>query len=253
MCWPFVPLGEIAKSVDYGLTASASDRPVGPKFLRITDIQDDAVDWDSVPYCIADIGQIVRSRLADGDVVFARTGATTGKSFLVRNPPTDAVFASYLIRVRPNERLDPIFLSHFFRSPNYWSQIEKAARGAAQPGVNASVLKELAIPLPTLREQHRIAEILEKADGILRKRQSVSAVAAQFMNSVFIDMFGDPIKNPHRFNQKTLSKCAQLISGGTPSKSNSSYWSGQTPMGFTEGRESRHYYRRSGPPFRSSF
>jgi len=229
MSWPIVPLGELTKSVDYGLTASAFDRPVGPKFLRITDIQDDVVDWDSVPYCIADSGQIVRSRLADGDIVFARTGATTGKSFLVRNPPYNAVFASYLIRVRPNEQLDPIFLSHFFRSPNYWNQIEKVSRGAAQPGVNASVLKELAIPLPTLPEQRRIAAILEKADAIQRRRQNVSTVASQFMSSVFIDMFGDPVKNPYRFDQKPLSKCAHLISGGTPSKTNTSYWTGQFP------------------------
>ena len=114
MSWPTVMLGEIAKSVDYGLTASATDRPVGPKFLRITDIQDDAVDWASVPYCVADSGQVSRNRLADGDIVFARTGATTGKSFLVRNPPNNAVFASYLIRVRASERLDSVFLSHFF-------------------------------------------------------------------------------------------------------------------------------------------
>lgn len=192
MSWPTVALGEIAKSVDYGLTASATDLPVGPKFLRITDIQDDAVNWDSVPYCIADTIQTSRNRLADGDIVFARTGATTGKSFLVRNPPNDAVFASYLIRVRPSERLDSVFLAHFFRSPNYWSQIEKAARGAAQPGVNASVLKELTIPLPALEEQRRIAAILDKADAICRKREQALTFADGFLRSVFLEMFGRP-------------------------------------------------------------
>ena len=229
MSWPTVMLGEIAKSVDYGLTASATDRPVGPKFLRITDIQDDSVDWDSVPHCIADPGQISRNRLAAGDIVFARTGGTTGKSFLVRNPPQPAVFASYLIRVRPSERLDSVFLAHFFRSPDYWSQIEKAARGAAQPGVNASVLKELTIPLPTLEEQRRIAAILDKADGIRRKRERAVTLADGFLKSVFKQMFGDPATNPQRLAQRPLARCARLTSGGTPSKANAEFWSGEFP------------------------
>jgi type I restriction enzyme S subunit len=197
--------------------------------LRITDIQNDAVDWSSVPYCLADPGQMARNRLADGDIVFARTGATTGKSFLVRNPPTDAVFASYLIRVRPDARLDPGFLSQFFRSPNYWGQIAKAARGAAQPGVNASVLKELAIPLPTLAEQCRIATILDRADTIRRQHEHAIALSCDFLGSVFLEMFGNPEVNPKRFPKRPLMACSRFTSGGTPSKANSDFWCGEFP------------------------
>jgi type I restriction enzyme S subunit len=213
--WPMIALGEIAKSVDYGLTASATDRPVGPKFLRITDIQDDAVDWRSVPNCIADAAQLSRNRLADGDIVFARTGATTGKSFLVRNPPTDAVFASYLIRVRPSDRLDAAFLAHFFRSPGYWNQIEKAARGAAQPGVNASILKELVVPLPTLEEQRRIAAILDKAYAIRRKREQALALADDFLKSVFLEAFGRPNRLNPTLKVLPLGELCDLFAGNS--------------------------------------
>ena len=82
------------------MTASASSQPVGPKFLRITDIQDGLVDWDAVPWCECDGRSAADARLKAGDIVFARTGATTGKSFLIRECPINAVFASYLIRVR---------------------------------------------------------------------------------------------------------------------------------------------------------
>jgi type I restriction enzyme S subunit len=159
--WTTAALGEIAASVDYGLTASATPVPGGPKFLRITDIQDDHVDWNSIPFCKATDQEEKENSLAPGDIVFARTGATTGKSFLVRNCPERAVFASYLIRVRPSDQIDAVYLSKFFQSENYWSQIRKSARGAAQQGVNSTVLKELNVPFPPLEEQRRIAAIID--------------------------------------------------------------------------------------------
>ncbi|MGN6507411.1 MAG: restriction endonuclease subunit S, partial [Tepidisphaeraceae bacterium] len=87
-------LGDISSTIDYGVTASAVNSPVGPKFLRITDIQDGAVDWDTVPWCDCSEREAASSQLQDGDIVFARTGATTGKSFLIRQAPSKSVFAS---------------------------------------------------------------------------------------------------------------------------------------------------------------
>ena len=149
--WRRIAVGDIAESVDYGVTASAKDTQVGPKFLRITDIQGGVVNWDTVPWCDCDSQAAVNSRLRSGDIVFARTGATTGKSYLIRNCPADAVFASYLIRVRLPESVDSGYVSHYFQTPDYWAQISKNARGAAQAGVNATSLKSLTLPLPPLR------------------------------------------------------------------------------------------------------
>jgi type I restriction enzyme S subunit len=75
-----VKLSEIADSIEYGVTASASEEPIGPKFLRITDIQNGSVDWSSVPFCQADGNKLKSSRLISGDIVFARTGATNSCS-----------------------------------------------------------------------------------------------------------------------------------------------------------------------------
>ena len=173
--WKTMPLGDFAESVDYGVTASATEQPVGPKFLRITDIQDGAVNWESVPWCECDMRSSSDARLKAGDIVFARTGATTGKSFLIRECPADAVFASYLIRVRVGDSADPRFVSHFFQTPIYWAQIMKSARGVAQPGVNATTLKALEIPLPPLAEQRRIAEVLDWAEALRDKRRAALA------------------------------------------------------------------------------
>ena len=98
--WGTVKLGEIA-NINYGYTEKASFSEIGPKFLRITDIQENEVNWDTVPYCIISEIDFQKYHLKSGDIVFARTGATTGKSYLLNNPPK-SVFASYLIKVHIN-------------------------------------------------------------------------------------------------------------------------------------------------------
>jgi len=204
--WRTVSLGDFADSVDYGVTASATQQPSGPKFLRITDIQNGEVNWSTVPWCECDARSAANSRLKLGDIVFARTGATTGKSFLIRECPDDAVFASYLIRVRVGDSVEPCYLSHFFNSPDYWAQITQSTRGVAQPGVNASTLKTLKIPLPSLPEQKRIAAILDKADSIRRKRHEAVRLTEELLRSVFLNMFGDPVTNPKGWEKSKLSE-----------------------------------------------
>jgi type I restriction enzyme S subunit len=150
--WVEKRLGDIS-GINYGYTQSACEKEIGPKFLRITDIRDDGVDWSTVPSCEIEPDEIPRFKLADEDIVFARTGATTGKSFLVTNPP-DAVFASYLIRVRMNtEEVLPQFVNLFFRTRSYWETIRTGVAGAAQGGFNATKLGGLLIPFPSSQEQ----------------------------------------------------------------------------------------------------
>jgi type I restriction enzyme S subunit len=190
--WEIKKLGEVSV-INYGYTESASSEPVGPRFLRITDIQNDQVNWDAVPYCKIEPTDLPKYRLATGDIVFARTGATTGKSFLVDEPP-DAVFASYLIRLRLLDKsLLPEFVSLFFQTSGDWKSIKAGSAGSAQGGFNASKLAALSIPLPPLPEQQRIVGILDEAfDGIAtakanpeQNRQNARALFESHLQSVF--------------------------------------------------------------------
>ena len=193
-----VKLADVSEAIDYGVTASASDMPIGPKFLRITDIRNGTVNWESVPYCDASAKKLSASELRAGDIVFARTG-TIGKSFLIRECPEGSVFASYLIRIRPGPKIDPHFLSYFFDSPSYWAQIASKAQGAVQPGVNSTKLKELKVPLPPLEDQKRIARILDQADALRRLRQTAITKLNALGQSIFYEMFGDLIANERGF------------------------------------------------------
>ncbi len=221
-----VRLAEIADRIDYGVTASAARESVGPKFLRITDIQDGTVDWSTVPFCTAPAKKLAAAALMDGDIVFARTGATTGKSFRVSEPPKGAVFASYLIRVRPSARIESRYLSHFFRTSDYWNQIASKSQGAAQEGVNATKLADLSIPLPPLDEQRRIATILDKADALRQKRKRAIALLETLTQSIFLEMFGHPLSWQ---SAEPLEAVARFLGGATPSKAVKSFWTGQIP------------------------
>ena len=93
--WKEFKLGDLCDSIDYGFTTSAKHEPVGPKFLRITDIVSGHINWDNVPYCDVNQTNLGKYLLHDEDIVVARTGASTGSSMFISNPPK-AVFASYL-------------------------------------------------------------------------------------------------------------------------------------------------------------
>jgi len=167
--WQIVELKSITDSIQYGYTESSSYEIVGPKFLRITDIQDNKVNWDEVPYCKIDNENKSKYLLKDGDLVFARTGATVGKSFLIKGDIPEAVFASYLIRVRVNKEINEKYLSYFFHSLNYWSQITKGQVGIGQPNVNGTKLGQLKISIAPIEEQKLIVSKIEELFSELDK------------------------------------------------------------------------------------
>ncbi len=159
--WIIATVDQLSKTIQYGYTESANFEPVGPKFLRITDIQDGKVDWQTVPFCKCPSDEYEKYHLEPGDIVFARTGATTGKSFLIQSTPK-AVFASYLIRLRLQDNVNRKYFFYFLDSPDYWSQIMTVRKGSAQPGVNATILAHLNVPLAPLPEQERIVAKIEE-------------------------------------------------------------------------------------------
>ena len=131
--WKIETLGKLSSAIQYGYTARAQTECAGPKMLRITDIQNDAVKWDEVPFCRISKEEIKKYLLASNDIVFARTGATVGKSYLIPEPVPDSVFASYLIRVRLTDEVLPKYVSYFFKSSNYWRQITESQAGIGHP------------------------------------------------------------------------------------------------------------------------
>ncbi len=159
--WIISKVLDLSENIHYGYTASASIEKKGPKFLRITDIQNGIVSWSEVPYCEIDEKLIKKYRLKKGDIVFARTGATVGKSYLISNGVPEAVFASYLIRIIIKKNILEKYVYYYFQTPEYWNQINQGKIGIGQPNVNARILGNIKIPLASIQEQEQIVEILD--------------------------------------------------------------------------------------------
>jgi len=187
--WAVKSVSELCEKPQYGYTASAATEQIGPHLLRITDIQDGSVNWETVPYCDCPKPQMYL--LQKDDILFARTGATTGKSFLVEECPT-AVFASYLIRIRVKKWLTPQYLYAFFQSPNYWEQISANTVGSAQPNCNATKLASVKVPIPSPEEQHHIVTHLDNFQEKIRRVKVLQAQITQELDC-FLPAFIDKI------------------------------------------------------------
>ena len=158
--WRWVRWGNLAYSIQYGYNAPAQESGK-IKMVRISDIQDNSVNWNSIPYCDISDEEIETYLLKENDILFARTGGTVGKSFLVSNVPEDAIYAGYLIRTRYNNQLIPRYLKLFMESQLYWVQLQNGKTQGCQPNCNGQTLSKMMIPLPPKEEQQRIVERLD--------------------------------------------------------------------------------------------
>ena len=173
--WEWTRLGCITDVIQYGLSNSAESTG-NYRLLRITDIQNGCVNWDTVPFTSTDEPE--KYLLHKDDIVFARTGATVGKSFLITDLPYASVYASYLIRIRLINGISANYIYHFFNSYCYWEQVTDKAVGVGQPNCNGTALRELFIPLPSQAEQIRIVPVadnlLKIVDTITSEQESLS-------------------------------------------------------------------------------
>ena len=159
--WCWMRLSEICSNIHYGYTASASSKGTH-KLLRITDIQNNKVSWNDVPFCSLSEKEAENYTLKKGNIVIARTGGTIGKSFLINNIQEQSVFASYLIRIVLLSHVYEKYISYYLNSPFYWEQLRSYSMGTGQPNVNSVSLGCLFIPLPPLSEQKRIVQKIEE-------------------------------------------------------------------------------------------
>jgi len=217
--WERVVLGSISRDISYGYTASSTDKPIGPRMLRITDIQNNAVNWDAVPYCKIVDDEIEKYILRPNDIVFARTGATVGKSFLIPSNVSNSVYASYLIRVRLADGIDPKYISYFFQSGDYWFQIRENQAGIGQPNVNGSKLKKIEIPLAPPEQQKQIVAKIEQLfshiDSGIESLNTAKQRLKQYRQSVLKAAVTGELTKEWREAQQNIG-CAEVRSASIP-------------------------------------
>lgn len=183
--WVAGTLGHYIERPEYGYTDRASNHVSNTKFLRITDIQDGTVNWDAVPYCACPSNVAETKRLRPGDIVVARIGATTGKSFYIETPVPNAVFASYLIRLRTKSpALLPRYLYFYMQANEYWSHINRHKGDRLKGGISIPSLESLPLRVPPRRDQERIVAVLDLV------REAIKSEVAQEESSIELKTSG---------------------------------------------------------------
>ena len=247
--WEWTTVGEISQSILYGVSESAKSHGAY-KLLRITDIQNNFVNWETVPFTDYDESKAESYLLKDGDILFARTGATVGKSYLVNSLQENAIYASYLIRVQTYNQVLPEFVKYFFESGYYWSQILCNSVGIGQPNVNGTILANLMLLIPPITEQKRIVKELTKwlsiIDKIDRGKENLQD-AIKHAKSKILDLAihgklvpQDPNDEPATDLLKRINPKAEIISDNGHYQQLPSGWaiaSMQTLCSLTDGKK----------------
>ncbi len=157
-----------------------------------------------------------RGRIENGDVLVVKDGATTGKVSLVRDdfPYQQSAVNEHVFICRPNQKyIQPKYLFYNLFSPLGQNKILRSFHGAAQGGINTQFANDYEIPLPPLPTQRHIVTILEKAEETKRLRAQADKLTDRLLQSVFLEMFGDPVRNPKGWEIVKFSEAGSLQRG----------------------------------------
>ena len=190
--WEQRKLGELSRSFEYGLNAAAKEYDGQNKYLRITDIDDTSRQFVSADITSPDanLAEADNYRLSDGDVLFARTGASVGKTYLYKKSDELVYFAGFLIRAKIKESVSAGFIFQNTLTRSYERYIAITSQRSGQPGVNAQEYAEYQLMLPELFEQEKIAKLLEALDTLItlhqRKLEKLQNIKKSCLEKMFV-------------------------------------------------------------------
>ena len=225
MSWPVVRLKDIAelingdRSKNYPSGSDIVDS--GVLFLNSKNIVNNKLDLRFKNFITQEkFASLSRGKLERNDLVITLRG-TLGSCCIFSSKYTTGFINAQMMIIRPTNKVDASYLYYFITSPGTKNRFERLNTGSAVPQLTGKQIGELEIPLPPLDEQKRIAAILDRADAIRQKRKQAIELADEFLRSVFLEMFGDPVTNPKGWEQVPLSTLSDKILNGTTPKGGS--------------------------------
>ena len=189
--WEPKKLGDVAISFDYGLNAAAKEFDGVNKYLRITDIDDSTRVFrdDDLTSPNTDLSSAGNYLLHEGEILFARTGASVGKTYIYKETDGLVFFAGFLIRAKIKSEYDAEFVFQNTLGEAYNRYIQVTSQRSGQPGVNAQEYAEYSFLLPTYSEQKRIGIFLQQIDNLIVLHQRKLGKLQQFKQAMMHNMF----------------------------------------------------------------
>ena len=235
--WEERKLGDLATSFEYGLNASAKSFDGTHKYIRITDIDDSSRKFNSQSLTSPDIdlSSADNYKLKNGDILFARTGASVGKSYIYADSDGLVYYAGFLIRARIKSGVDSNFVFQHTLTSSYENFIRVTSQRSGQPGVNAKEYSTFEISVPSYEEQRKIGSFFKQLDDTITLHQRKCDKLKDLKKGYLQKMFPKGtekipeirfINFDEEWEKKKLGKLAEIIGGGTPSTSVKEYWNG---------------------------
>ena len=190
--WEQRKFGDIASSFEYGLNVAAKEYDGENKYIRITDIDDNTHEFltDSLTSPDIDLTGADNYKLIEGDILFARTGASVGKSYIYRNSDGLVYYAGFLIRARIKEECDAEFVFQNTLTDRYNKYIAVTSQRSGQPGVNAQEYAEFEIKVPKKEEQTKIGTYFRNLDHLItlhqRKCEKLKELKKFMLQNMFV-------------------------------------------------------------------
>lgn len=224
--WCWTRWGNLSNNIQYGVNTPATSEG-NARLVRISDIQENKIIWDKVPYCNIDDKLVEQYLIKENDILFARTGGTVGKSVMAIDVISNAVFAGYLIRSNYSKKLNGKYLKYFMESELYWTQLKIGTTATAQPNCNGKTLGKMVFPLSPINEQQRIVNRIESLFTKLdRAKELIENTLAQWeqnkmaiLHKAFTGELTakwrkeNNINEKNFFNKVKLKNVIKLISG----------------------------------------
>ena len=209
MKWAIATLGEVAKIERKGI--DASDIVPGTEFLGLEHIQIGGEIIGSQRLEYGDISS-TKFRFTQAHVLYGKLRPYLAKIAL---PDFEGICSTDILPIAPGPNLDRKYLAYYLRQPSMVDLANSRSTGANLPRLSPKVLETFKIPLPPIEEQRRIAAILDKADGVRRKRKEAIRLTEELLKSTFLEMFGDPVTNPKGWEICELQNVCNRVTDGT--------------------------------------
>lgn len=233
--WQLVDINSITTEHKQGYYTKEPYSNEGIKLIRITDLDNQKVDYSNMPKLDISEADYESYKVVPGDFLFARSGAI-GRYGIVRECDEKAIFASYIIRFRFDQsKVLNDFIGYFYQSYYSEKQIKKITQGSSNININANNIKSLKIPLPPLKEQQKISEILSTVDEQIKQTDQLIEKTTELKKGLMQQLLTRGIGHtefkqselgeiPVEWYVVAIKEVATTMSGGTPNRSNKSYY-----------------------------
>ncbi|EOU1218115.1 restriction endonuclease subunit S [Clostridium perfringens] len=235
--WKEKSFKDIFNGFEYGMNSAAVEFDGKNRYIRITDIDDRNSKYKSKnpvsPEGILEDKYLVKSN----DILFARTGASVGKTYLYDKEDGKLYFAGFLIRGNVNCENNAKFIFTQTKTLNYEKWVKVMSMRSGQPGINSQEYSSYKIKVPSLQEQEKIANFLSKVDSIIEKQEKKVEYWNSYKKGMMQKIFSQKIRfkdengrDYPEWQKKKLGNVCLMFSGGTPASKNKIYYDGDIPF-----------------------